>query len=221
MASSKTASSSTDIPSNPRGIPAAPFVANVEEYIGGPDGDCESALRKFQEMVSKYRYMEINLNQRRKGLEEKIPDIRKTLSVVEHLISRREAPSTDDDELNSEEGSESAANKPLEALFELNDTLYSSAQIEETGDVYLWLGANTMLSYPLAEAHSLLSAKLAAAEENLQGFVEDVEFIREQATVMDVNVARVYNFDVKRRREKKEALALTGQTEEAEEEDKN
>lgn len=54
------------------------------------------------------------------------------------------------------------------------------------------------MSYPLSEAHALLSAKFKAAEENLKGFVEDVEFIREQATVMDVNVARVYNFDVKR-----------------------
>ena len=27
-----------------------PAQANVEEHIGGPDGDCESALRKFQEM---------------------------------------------------------------------------------------------------------------------------------------------------------------------------
>lgn len=84
-----TSSAAGDIPSNPRGIPAAPFIvrppflprlacrapkelpereadrprlpaldptaacsrqANVEEHIGGPDGDCEGALRKFQEM---------------------------------------------------------------------------------------------------------------------------------------------------------------------------
>ena len=33
--------------------------------------------------------MDGNLTQRRRGLEEKIPDIRKTLSMVEHLRDRR------------------------------------------------------------------------------------------------------------------------------------
>lgn len=55
-----------------------------------------------------------------------------------------------------------------------------------------------MLSYPLAEARELLAAKLAGAERTLENVGEDVEFIREQATIMDVNLARVYNYDVKR-----------------------
>jgi hypothetical protein len=55
-----------------------------------------------------------------------------------------------------------------------------------------------MLSYPLAEARELLAAKLAGAERALENVGEDVEFIREQATIMDVNLARVYNYDVKR-----------------------
>ncbi len=37
----------------------------------------------------KYRYMDSNLTQRRCGLEEKIPDIKKTLSMVEYLRDRR------------------------------------------------------------------------------------------------------------------------------------
>lgn len=32
--------------------------------------------------------MELNLNQRKSALEEKIPDMRKTLSVVEYMIAR-------------------------------------------------------------------------------------------------------------------------------------
>jgi hypothetical protein len=55
-----------------------------------------------------------------------------------------------------------------------------------------------MLSYPLGEAITLLTAKLAAAKKTLKGLVEDVEFIKEQVTIMEVNTARVYNFDVKR-----------------------
>jgi hypothetical protein len=40
----------------------------------------------------KYRYMDGNLTQRRRGLEEKIPDIKKTLSMVEFLRDRRVRP---------------------------------------------------------------------------------------------------------------------------------
>ena len=58
-----------------------------------------------------------------------------------------------------------------------------------------------MLEYPLDEAVELLTNKLDAAERNLKGIVEDLEFLREQITVMEVNTARVYNYDVRRRRE--------------------
>lgn len=36
---------------NPRGIPTAPFVDKVEDYIA-TRADVEPALRKFQEMIS-------------------------------------------------------------------------------------------------------------------------------------------------------------------------
>lgn len=61
-----------------------------------------------------------------------------------------------------------------------------------------------MLSYPLPAAHSLLSSKLSTAIKSLNNCKEDLEFLRDQITVTEVNVARVYNWDVKRRREKRE-----------------
>lgn len=50
-----------------------------------------------------------------------------------------------------------------------------------------------MLLYPLQEAIELLSGKLAAAKKNLSETIEDLEWLREQATVMEVNFARVHN----------------------------
>lgn len=38
-------------PSNPRGIPYAPFVDKVEDYVASRE-DVEPTLRKFQEMIS-------------------------------------------------------------------------------------------------------------------------------------------------------------------------
>lgn len=50
-----------------------------------------------------------------------------------------------------------------------------------------------MLLYPLHEAVLLLSEKLAVAKRSLRHTKEDLEFLREQITVMEVNFARVHN----------------------------
>lgn len=177
-------------------------------------------MRSFEEMSAKYRYMEVNLQQKRKGLEVKIPDIKKTLDVVRFLEERRckqlgtettklprgekkkrngaqneavagssandkDAFSSDDESTDDEEGeaadeeeledeedlddlddevddvehedddadtTTAAQDKktkkrgrplpPLRTLYELNDTLYSEAEVEEDGTVGLWLGVS-------------------------------------------------------------------------------
>jgi hypothetical protein len=68
-----------------------------------------------------------------------------------------------------------------------------------------------MLSYKIPAAIQLLKSKLDAANTSLHNAIEDLEFIREQMTVMEVNTARVYNWDVKRRREKRETERLSGE----------
>ena len=73
--------------------------------------------------------------------------------------------------------------EPLDATFELNDTLYAKAEIPQTDEVYLWLGANVMLAYPIDEAQTLLESKLKSAEDNLANCEEDLDFLREQITV--------------------------------------
>jgi hypothetical protein len=59
-----------------------------------------------------------------------------------------------------------------------------------------------MLSYPLQEAIDLLQARLDGSEKSLVNIKEDSDFLRDQITTMEVNTARVHNWDVKRRREK-------------------
>ncbi|KAI8827266.1 Prefoldin subunit-domain-containing protein [Fimicolochytrium jonesii] len=181
---------SQSLEANPRGIPRAPFVSKVEEYAAS-EAEVESTLRKFQEMISKYKYMQGHLLQRKQSLESKIPDIKKTLEMVEFLITGQD----------SEE--------PLTSHYELNDTLYAHARLTPSKDgkstVYLWLGANVMLEYTTAEAQTLLQQKLGSAKTSLTQVDEDLEFLREQITTMEVNTARVYNHDVKMRRLRKQA----------------
>ncbi|KAI1909156.1 peptide chain release factor 1 [Ophidiomyces ophidiicola] len=173
---------------NARGIPIAPFVDDVSDYVS-TRADVEPTLRSFQEMISKYQFMELNTRRRAQGLKDKIPDISKTLDTVKFLSARRKAGST----------------APLQTAFELNDTLYARAEIspEDTDEVYLWLGANVMLAYPIDEAETLLTDKLKAAKVSLSNCEEDLEFLREQVTTLEVATARVYNWDVMQKRKEK------------------
>ncbi|KAL2014136.1 hypothetical protein VTN00DRAFT_1661 [Thermoascus crustaceus] len=175
---------------NPRGIPVAPFVDNVTDYVSSR-ADVEPTLRSFQEMISKYQFMEVNTTRRAQGLRDKIPDIRKTLEMVRFLKTRKE--------------SGGGAAEPLLTHFELNDTLYARATVDpaDTDEVYLWLGANVMLAYPIAEAETMLEEKLRAAEASLGNCEEDLEFLREQITTLEVATARVYNWDVVQKRKEK------------------
>ena len=69
------------------------------------------------------------------------------------------------------------------------------------------------MSYKIPAAIELLKSKLEAATTSLNNAIEDLEFIREQMTVMEVNTARIYNWDVKRRREKREKEKSSGKGE--------
>jgi prefoldin subunit 5 len=169
-----------EIQVNQRGIPMAPFVEKVETFV--QPGESEATLSKFQEMVSKYKFMETHLLQRKSSLESKIPEITKTLEMVQFLESQ-------DQTLNTQ--------------FELGDTLWANASIPPCQNVNLWLGANVMLEYPIAEAKNLLADKLSSAKVSLKQVNEDLSFIKDQVTTMEVNIARVYNYDVKIRRSKK------------------
>jgi len=76
-----------------------------------------------------------------------------------------------------------------------------------------------MLSYPLPSALSLLSQKLSTAEQSLRNVKQDLVWLRDQITVSEVNVARVYNWDVARRRERRERERERGREGEDEGED--
>ena len=145
--------------------------------------------------------MLLSLTRRSQSLTSKIPDIQSTLTTVEFLQTRlhRTLSPTDSDGPASEP-------EVLETTFELNDTLYAHASVPVTNEVYLWLGANVMLAYPLNEAEELLNEKLERAQRGLREVREDEGFVREQITTLEVQTARVYNWDVQQKRKEKAML---------------
>mmetsp|Transcript_3180 Transcript_3180/g.12160 ORF Transcript_3180/g.12160 Transcript_3180/m.12160 type:complete len:105 (-) Transcript_3180:171-485(-) len=90
--------------------------------------------------------------------------------------------------------------------------LYARATVLPTGSVCLWLGANVMIEYPYAQAVEILELSLANAKARLRICDEDIDHLRDQIITVEVNMARVFNFDVKRRRELKAAASSSGAT---------
>jgi prefoldin subunit 5 len=154
------------------------------------DQDAETTagvvIKRLDEQHSKYRFMEMNLVGKKRRLKKQMPDIRSSLDVLKLMQSR------------------SASGQPLTTNFLLSDEIYMQAEIPATEQISLWLGANVMLTYPLDEAEQLLRRNLQTAEKNLAQIDVDLDYLRDQITTTEVNMARVYNWDVKRRASEKQ-----------------
>lgn len=201
-ASAETASSSspsqitTAAPTTERrGIPAAQFVEDVQTYLSQLGLDVNSALAFLQERLQQYKLVEMKLLAQQRDLQAKIPDIEKCLDIVATLQAKKE------------EG------EALTADFEVSEGIFSQARIEDTDSVCLWLGANVMLEYSCDEAAALLQKNLENAKASLEVLVADLQFLRDQVTITQVTVARVYNWDVHQRRIRQaEAAAATNES---------
>lgn len=203
---------------NPRGIPTFPFLPTVTDYVKST-AEVESTLQRFQEMISKYQFMSQNVERRAASLREKLPEMKKSLDTVkflrtQHSLHTGAAISTEDvDDLDEEKPT--GGDGLIETTFPLQDTLYAHATIDtkKLDEVYLWLGANVMVAYPLGEAETLLSEKLEKAQGSLKAAEEDLEFIRVQTTTLEVATARVHNWDVGEKRKIKESTTVKAGTE--------
>lgn len=165
------------------GIPEAEFVEEVDSYMARPENSSvEEVLKKLDSQHAKYKYMEFNLLLKKKRLQNKVPELKRSLSMIEKLQTQSE-------EFNTQ--------------FLLSEQVFAKAKMQPTKTVYLWLGANVMLEYTLEDANDLLINNIQSAEKNLEYVNHDLDFLRDQFTTTEVNMARVYNWDVKRRQAEK------------------
>ncbi|KDR22919.1 Prefoldin subunit 3, partial [Zootermopsis nevadensis] len=158
------------------------FQDDVDKFMDLEEngGDADKVLRRLDEQHSKYKFMEYSLASKRRRLKNQIPDLENSLDMIKLLQQQRDNP------------------KEIETEFLLSEQVYFKALVPPTDKVCLWLGANVMLEYTLEDATNLLVKNIDTAKKNL-GYVEhDLDFLR-QFTTTEVNMARVYNWDVKKR----------------------
>lgn len=125
--------------------------------LGENEGSADKVLRKLDEQHSKYKLMEYNIAARRRKLKIQIPDLVKSLEMVEILKDQTEEKETQ---------------------FLLSEQVFLKTAVPPTNTVCLWLGANVMLEYPLDEAEVLLKQNMDAASQNLNCLEHDQDFLR-------------------------------------------
>eukprot|EP01016_Furgasonia_blochmanni_P033793 TRINITY_DN3569_c0_g1_i1.p3 TRINITY_DN3569_c0_g1~~TRINITY_DN3569_c0_g1_i1.p3 ORF type:complete len:154 (+),score=52.97 TRINITY_DN3569_c0_g1_i1:273-734(+) len=135
--------------------------------------------------------MESQLQRQKESMKQKIPEIKRALDIIEFLEKKQ------DEEMNLD--------------FLLADTIWAKGKINKgTQKVNLWLGANVLVEYSFDEAKTLLRKNLDNASINLKTFVDDLTFLKDQITTCEVNIARVYNQNVKIIQESKRKELETG-----------
>ncbi|KAK6122579.1 hypothetical protein DH2020_043678 [Rehmannia glutinosa] len=214
-----------------RGIPAASFVEDVQTYLSQLNLDVNSALAFLQERLQQYRVVEMKLLAQQRDLQHlflamgnltiifllikqqaKIPDI-ECLDVVATLQAKKGT---------GEEDSVTPMLQPLESIplkFPRRQLLlilkflkaFTPELVLKMDSVCLWLGANVMLEYSCEEATVLLQKNLENAKASLEVLVADLQFLRDQVTITQVTIARVYNWDVHQRR-LRQAVAATSES---------
>ena len=180
---------------NSRGVPAMNFIENIDDWI---DKFTSSKLISYiNQYINKYKFMEAQIVKSNEGLNIKIPDIEKCLETIEYLEKKEK-------------------DKPINVDYMVSNNLWAKAEVNIPDSVFLWLGANVMCEYKMEEAKTLLNQNLKNAKEQVKRNNDDLEFIKDQMTIGEVNYARIYNETVRRNQiAKRKAVAektATGST---------
>ncbi|EGR27501.1 von hippel-lindau binding protein 1, putative [Ichthyophthirius multifiliis] len=169
----------TDNSQNPRKIPQAIFLENIDQIC--VKYQVEKVMQSLQEVYNKYKMMEMQILKQKESMQSKIPEIEEAIEIVNFLQQR---------------------DSDMHVDFLLTDTIWTKAQIKK--DVQreaLWLGANVMVEFSYDEATQLLKKNLENATGNFNTFEEDLNFLKDQITTCEVNIARIYNANIKRQQE--------------------
>ena len=160
-------------------IPEAVFLDSAKEFCDQYGVD--NVITCLQNAQKKFRFTEAQFTKFQSSMSNKIPEIEKALELITQLKKTEE--------------------KKINTKFILTEGIYAEANCDVNDRVFLWLGANTMVEYSYDEAFQLLEKNLSNAKKNLETYQKDLEFIKDQITITEVNYARVHNYKVSLKKE--------------------
>jgi prefoldin subunit 5 len=195
---------------SPRGIPAAKFVEDVQSFSLQfiPPASAEHMIGAYTELYQRYKRYESVFLQKKARLEDKIPELEKSLALIRHLLHHQQQQKEQHDgNDNDGDGSEGAL---CTVRYSLAESVYGRADVDTSDNkVNLWLGANVMLEYTYDEAIAFLQQNLNQATKDVDQLQSDIGFVRDQIVTSEVTMSRIYNWDVRRKREEASASSAS------------
>ena len=117
-------------------------------------------------------------------MRTRLPEVENSLQLVRSLLEKKQKGITDG-----------------VVRYSLSNQIFAKAEADYTiGTVNLWLGANVMLEYTYEEAIEFLQGNYERTVQELELATQDLAFVRDQIVTSEVNVSRIYNWDVRRKR---------------------
>lgn len=170
-------------------VPKAQFMEDVATYMQGKT--VEVVLQQLQNDLRQYRLVESQQLQRKSRLLAKIPEMKKTLDVVNALQERQQSGDSD----------------AITVDYELADNVFAKAKLQDVQTVNLYLGVGVITEYSLEEAKQLLSDNVKNAQDSLDVTSSNLDLLKDNITITEVSLARIFNYDVESRRAAGEAGA--------------
>jgi len=170
--------------SNGSSLPESEFIEDVGAFIGSKSAD--DVIGELNEKFRRFKLEEARLLQRRIYNLNKLPEIERTLEIVNMLTEKQ------------------GSQERVTVDFELSESVYARADFEMSDRVNLWLGAGVMVEYPIEEAKTVLENSLSKCKMNLEETKKELDLAKDRVTTTEVSIARVYNYDVEQRRKHKE-----------------
>jgi prefoldin subunit 5 len=181
-----------------RGIPIATFVDDVQLFSDAFEpvpATAELMIGAYNQLHAKYRQYEAAFRQKMARLQEKIPELEKSIALIKHLQRQQQ----------QHDNESTASSSVCTVRYSLADNVYGRADVDASdGVVHLWLGANVMLEYTYQDALDFLETNRSTAARDVLQLRDDLGLVRDQIVTCEVTMSRIYNWDVRRRREQQD-----------------
>ncbi|CEF67782.1 Prefoldin subunit 3 [Strongyloides ratti] len=159
------------------GIPPAEIIEDVEEFLSkNKDIKAEDAHQKLQNDYRKYKILESEMKALKEKITENLPDYEQAKQVINFLKMKK------------------ANNETLKTSYKLTDEVYQHAEVEDLDSFVLYMGAYVMVEYPLDEGEEFINKNIAAINQRISEIDEELEYILNQITIVEVSTAHFINY---------------------------
>ncbi|TKR93553.1 hypothetical protein L596_007980 [Steinernema carpocapsae] len=166
---------------NARRVPAVQPLEDVEKFVEQV-GNYSEASAQIENQYKTMKYMQANLMATRERIVDSLPDLKNNLKILHTLTKKKENE------------------KPFTTSFMLADQIYTKAEVKKVENVSLWLGAGVMAEFPINEATDFMQGKVNELSSKAAELAEDLEVIKKRLTTLEVNMANMYNYGVRKRK---------------------